>query len=394
MSRLPGLDLVRLAKLSRRHETPAYYYDAAVIRDRAARLSSALGGRVEILYAVKANPFPPVLRCLRRLVAGADVASEGELAAALRAGYDPRSISFAGPGKSTRELERALRAGVTVQAESEAELDAIDSIASRSKKGRTPVGLRINPAEEAASGGMKMGGGAKPFGIDEERIPALVRRIRRSRRLLLGGVHVYAGSQILDPAVVVESFRRTLALARRAQELWGEALGFINFGGGFGIPYYEGERPLDLDALRSGLAGVFAAAPPDPSTRCWAESGRYLVGEAGAYVTRVLVRKRSRGKTFLVVDGGMHHHLAASGNLGAVLKKNFPVAVLDRPGPARERVTVAGPLCTPLDTLARDVKLPVMRPGDRLAVLQSGAYALSASPVGFLSRPAARERMT
>ncbi|HTL70916.1 MAG TPA: type III PLP-dependent enzyme [Candidatus Eisenbacteria bacterium] len=375
--------------------TPAYYYHSGSLRRCYRRLAAFLPSGFEILFSVKANPHASVLGCFRRLGAGADVASEEELRRALRAGFPPARISFAGPGKNAEELRLAVAKGVTIQAESEEELIEIDKISARLGR-RAVAGIRVNPALSHESDGMRMGGGPKPFGIDEERLPAVVSRLAACRHLTVGGIHVFSGSQILDGRVLAESFADTWRIAVQMRRRLGRGLAFVNFGGGFGLPYFAGERPLDLAAfgrrLRRALGGELAAASRS-GTRFWVESGRYLAGEAGVYVTKVLYKKISRGRTYLITDGGMNHHLPASGNFGTILKKNYPIRVLGARGRRSETVTIAGPLCTPLDVLGRDVRLPAAGPGDLVGIFQSGAYGLTASPSGFLSRRPPREAL-
>jgi len=208
-------------------------------------------------------------------------------------------------------------------------------------------------------------------------------------------LHFYLGTQILDHEILVRQYRHTLEVAKRLVTRIGRPLSTVDFGGGLGIPYFTGERALDVQKLRIELNSLIAHINDDRAfegTRFMIEPGRYLVGQAGVYVARVNDVKISRGKKYVVIDGGMNHHLAASGNLGQVIKRNFPMAVLNKLArTAQERVDVVGPLCTPLDTLGRDVELPEIEVGDLVGVFQSGAYARTASPHQFLSYPAPPE---
>jgi diaminopimelate decarboxylase len=367
--------------------TPFYAYDRSAIAARLAALRGALPPDVHLHYAVKANPMPAVVGAMRPLVDGFDVASLGELRVALAAGMPPGEISFAGPGKTERELEGAIAAGITINLESAGELERAAHAAER--LGRVPhVAVRVNPDFELKSSGMKMTGGAKPFGIDAEQVPAVLARIGA-----LGcdfrGFHIFSGSQNLRPDSLVEAQNLTFELALRLAEAAPGPVRLLNIGGGFGIPYFPGEQPLDL----APVAGNLAAQLPGVRERLGPvevviELGRYLVGEAGAYFCKVIDRKESRGRTFLVTDGGLHHHLAASGNFGQVLRKNYPVVAAERVrGGPREEVTVVGPLCTPLDLLADRMELGHCEPGDLVCVLQSGAYGYTASPHRFLGQP-------
>jgi diaminopimelate decarboxylase len=324
-----------------------------------------------------------------------EVASSGEFHQALAAGCPPESVVFAGPGKTERELETALTGKIgEIHAESLTEIERIGRLA-RKLGTQADVGLRINPQTEVQGGALRMGGRPAPFGVDEELLETVLEAIGRQPSIRFRGIHMFIGTQILDCATLVHQYRHALDVARRAARIVGRPLETVDFGGGFGIPYVGEDRPLDLGALQVGLAEVLAEFTGDPEfrgTRFIVEPGRFLVGEAGIYLTRVTDIKVSRSRTFVVVDGGMHHHLAASGNLGQVIKRNYPVAVLNRlgaePGPP---VDVVGPLCTPLDTLARGIALPPVTIGDLIGVFQSGAYARAASPLGFLSHPSPPE---
>ena len=375
--------------------TPAFVYDAAAIERRWTAMRAAFPSSVAIHYSIKANPCPALVRSFVERGAGLEIASSGELLLALAAGAAPERILFAGPGKTDAELELALKHDIgEIHVESFAEVDRLAVLAARLGT-RARVAARINPGADAQGGAMRMGGKPAPFGVDEERLDEIVTRVARDPALELRGVHLFAGTQILDAGTLLTQYEKALAIARRAAAIAGRPLATVDFGGGLGIPYFAGDQPLDLDRLGSGVAALLSAIARDPafaSTRFVVEPGRFLVGEAGIYVTRVTDVKTSRGKMFAILDGGMNHHLAASGNLGQVLKRNFPIALIERlDEPRAERVDVVGPLCTPLDHLGRDVTLPAPAIGDLVGIFQSGAYARSASPLGFLSRPAPPE---
>ena len=373
-------------------DTPLFVYDLGIVRRRIAAFRAAFPS-VHLHYAMKANPYPPLLARIAGLVEGLDVASIGELERALAAGGAARSISFAGPGKRDRELGAAIAAGVTINCESEGE--AARAIAAGEGLGIRPrLAVRVNPDFEIRGSAMRMGGGARPFGVDAERVPALVRTI-----LAAGadwrGFHIFAGSQALSADALIEAQRAALALAAGLAEASAAPPPLVNLGGGFGIPYFAGEMPLDTMAVGTALETQLATRPASLRDSIFAiELGRWLVGEAGVYLTRIVDRKVSHGKTFLVVDGGMHHQLAASGNFGQVVRRNYPVAIASRYGaPETEEASIVGCLCTPLDRLADDVMLPQAVPGDVVAVFQAGAYGLSASPQAFLDQPAALEML-
>ena len=373
-------------------DTPLFVYDLGLVRGRIGRFRSAFPG-VHLHYAVKANPFPPLLERIGRDVDGLDVASGGELELAIAAGADPARISFAGPGKRDRELAAAIDHGITVNCESEGEVERALSLAAAAGK-RSRLAVRVNPDFEIKGAGMRMGGGAKPFGIDSSRVPGTVRRIIDGGGEWRG-FHIFAGSQALEASALIEAQQASLKLAESLAQQAEAAPPLVNLGGGFGIPYFHGEQPLDVEAVGAALAESLADRPKIlAETQFAIELGRWIVGEAGVYLTRIVDRKESHGKTFLIVDGGMHHQLAASGNFGQVIRRNFPVAVAGRFGsPPEEEVSIVGCLCTPLDRLADDVMMPKAEPGDLVAIFLAGAYGLSASPQAFLAQSQALERL-
>lgn len=379
---------IPLSELARRvGRTPFYAYDRDVLARRVQDVRRVLAERVRLHYAIKANPMPALVAYMARLVDGLDVASARELSVALDAGAEPKHVSFAGPGKSVAELEQAAAARILINVESAREVRELASIASSTGR-LARVAVRVNPDFELKTSGMKMGGGAKPFGVDAEAVPDLLREIGRIG-LRFEGFHIYSGSQNLRAEAICEAQRGAYALARRLAEHAPATVLSINIGGGFGIPYFAGERPLELAPIAETLGELSEQVKRDfPAADLVVELGRFLVGEAGVYVCRVVDRKVSRGHVFLVTDGGLHHHLAASGNFGQVIRKNYPVAIGNRLGVDDvEQATVVGPLCTPLDMLAERAALPVATEGDLVVVFQSGAYGLTASPTRFLGHP-------
>lgn len=384
-----GLPLTRLAE--RVGQTPFYAYDRALLAARAQALRAALPPGLKIHYAMKANPMPALVAHMAGLVDGIDVASAGELKVALDAGANPQDISFAGPGKRDAELHQAVAAGILVNIESFREIPVLAAAAQRLGL-PARVAVRVNPDFELKASGMKMGGGPKQFGVDAEQVPALLAEIAGAG-LAFEGFHLFAGSQNLKAEAIVEAQRKSFELALRLAEHAPAPVRFLNLGGGFGIPYFPGEQALDLAPIADKLAQISAQAAAElPQAELVIELGRYLVGEAGIYVCRVVDRKISRGQTYLVTDGGLHHHLAASGNFGQVIRKNYPVAVGNRmDAAAAGEASVVGPLCTPLDVLADRMSLPAAEIGDLVVVFQSGAYGFTASPERFLGHPAAVE---
>lgn len=366
--------------------TDAFYvYDAALMRQRMAELRAALPAGVHIRYALKANPYPPVAALMAGLADGMDVASASELRIALDAGVAAQDISFAGPGKRDAELEQAIIAGCLINLESLNEAARVAAIGKAMDR-KPRVALRLNPDFELRGAGMRMSGGAKPFGIDAEDAPGALREVA-ALGLDCEGLHIFSGSQSLKADAIAASLEQAYALAERLLPHLASPLRQLNLGGGFGIPYFPGEPPLDLAPISAALKGIVTRAGQTmPQAGLHLELGRYLVGEAGCYVTRIVDRKLSRGQIFLITAGGMNHHLAASGNLGQVLRKNYPVAIGNRfTAATEENATVCGPLCSPLDVLAENYALPRAEVGDLVVVFQSGAYGASASPQGFLS---------
>ena len=373
--------------------TPLVAYDNNIVGGQIARFRAAMPDGIALHYAVKANPYGPLLRFFARYVDGFDVASAGELQLLRDAEVEGLPISFAGPGKRDEEIENAIAGGVTLNIESESEFERALAIAEF--VGRQPkIAVRVNPPFGIQGAGMKMGGLASPFGVDADRAAALVKRVLESGAEWRG-LHIFAGSQVLAADALIEAQRATVALAVEISGAAGAEPPEINLGGGFGIPYFPGEQPLDIVAVGAALAETLANAPESlANTRFAIELGRWLVGEAGVYLARITDRKESGGRTFLVTDGGLHHMLAASGNFGQVLRRNYPVAIAGRFGcEPEEEVTVTGCLCTPLDLLADEVSLPHAEPGDVVAIFCAGAYGLSASPQAFLGHPPAREML-
>ena len=386
---LGGLAISQLA--ARVGSTPFYAYDRDLISGRIAELRKHLPSRLKLHYAMKANPMPAVVQHLSRIVDGLDLASAGEMAVALDTGMDPALISFAGPGKTRSELSQAIAAGVVINMESSNEMETIARLAAEQGI-RAKVAIRVNPDFELKSSGMKMGGGPQQFGVDAENVPEMLQRLG-GLDLDFRGFHIFSGSQNLREDSLLETQEKTLDLAISLAKFAPNQPKHVNIGGGFGIPYFPGDKSLNLQVLGDGLAKLlnkFHGQMPD--TEVVMELGRYMVGEAGLYVTRVIDKKTSRGEVYLITDGGMHHHLAASGNFGQLIRKNYPVAIANRMGATdKEKANIVGCLCTPLDRLGDKMLLPRAEIGDLVVLFQSGAYGLSASPTSFLGHPAPKE---
>lgn len=392
--RTHGADLVvgdhSVAALAAQFGTPLYIYDAEAMRANFRTLAAAVSGFADIHYSVKANPDPAVIALFLAEGAGVEIASLGEYRRAIAAGARPEQILFAGPGKRRAELEAVVDGGIgEIHVETLEEIDRLEAIGAARDR-RIDIAIRINPVASAQGGAMRMGGKPTAFGFDEEDVVAILAYIAARPHLRLTGLHVFAGTQILDAEVLLTQWAHGLDLAVRVAAIAGHPLRTIDLGGGLGIPYFEGDATLDLARVADGIPALLArksASAGIADARVVIEPGRYLAGPGGLYVAEVNAVKVSRGSTFVITDGGMHHHLAASGNLGQVVKRDYPLVTPARmaEAPAAQPVSVVGPLCTPLDTLARKAVLPQLRSGDLVAILQSGAYGLTASPNGFLS---------
>ena len=368
------------------NRTPIYIYSKEIIKERISLLRNALPDSISLHYAAKANPMMDVVKYTASIVDGLDVASGNELKIALQTDTDVKDISFAGPGKSEWELTESILSGITINVESELEFDKIIKI-SETASCIPNIALRINPDFELKSSGMKMSGGPKPFGVDAEIAPTLLKKIANSNANFMG-FHIFSGSQNLSADAIIESQTKTFSLAKYLASTSNLSIKKLNIGGGFGIPYFPGEVALDLEPISQNLERLLEKYKNDFSdTEIIIELGRYIVGEAGLYVCSVIDKKISRGTTYLITNGGLHHHLAASGNFGQVIRKNYPVTIANKIGSNTEKVSIVGPLCTPLDILANDMELPIADVGDIVAVFQSGAYGYSASPHNFLSHP-------
>ncbi|MFK5986321.1 MAG: pyridoxal-dependent decarboxylase, exosortase A system-associated [Pseudomonadota bacterium] len=378
-------------------QTPFYAYDRNLIHQRIKKLKQHLPEQISLHYAIKANPFVPLVDDISLLVDGLDVASQHELLIALNSNINHKHISFAGPGKSDSELKAAIVSQVLINVESITELERIKTFAEEYKIAAR-IALRLNPDFELKNSGMRMSGGAKPFGIDTELL-ADIFPLFTSTWLDFEGFHLFMGSQNLRPELIIDAHNQIFTLVDQLIKQYQLSLKHLNIGGGFGIPYFPGDNPLELEPICQNLKNLikqaeFMQTSQQSNTEIVIELGRYLVGEAGVYICQVVDIKASRGKKFVIVNGGLHHHLANSGNFGQTIRKNYPVVIANKYKNSEldeEVVTITGPLCTPLDLLAKDVLLPKCDIGDYFVVLQSGAYGKSASPENFLGQPIVKE---
>lgn len=383
-----GIPITQLA--ARVGQTPFYAYDRKIIKERVQLLRDTLPKEIHLHYAIKANPMPAIVQTMATLVDGFDLASAGEMKTALDTEMPRQHISFAGPGKTDKELKQAIASEIIINMESENEMERISNIAE--KLGITPkVAIRVNPDFELKASGMKMSGGPKQFGVDAERVPTTLKRLAELN-LVFHGFHIFSGSQNLNAESIIDAHNKTFELAYRLANQAPCPVQLLNIGGGLGIPYFPGDTRIDLEPIAENLYNILPTVKKNlPHAEIVMELGRFLVGEAGIYACKIIDRKESRGEIFLVTDGGLHHHLAASGNFGQVIRKNYPVMAGKISNEKTETVNIVGPLCTPLDILANKMDLPEMDVGDLVVVFQSGAYGYTASPEKFLSHPPTQE---
>jgi diaminopimelate decarboxylase len=376
-------------------DTPFYAYDRQLITNKVSYLKRILPDKISVSYAIKANPLVSLVHMLSQQVEGFDVASKKEMLLALQTGIPAKKISFAGPGKSSDDIQAAIIAGVILHVESIGEIAKVAGTAKKLQL-KAEIAIRVNPSFELKLSGMKMSGGAKPFGIDEEQIAQVLTKLPLDV-LNLRGFHIYSGSQNLNADAIILSQQQTFALAQKLAEntkkITQRNIDYLNIGGGFGVPYFANQLPLDINRIANNLEQLLDQYHPlVDSTEIILELGRYLVAEAGIYVCKIIDKKVSRGTTYLVCNGGLHHHLANSGNFGQVIRKNYPVVIGNKlHNNDEELVNIVGPLCTPLDVIADKILLPKADIDDYVVVFQSGAYGASASPKDFLSQPSLAE---
>ena len=384
--------------LAAAHGTPFYLYDLDAALAHLAVLREHLPPFVDVFYCVKANGNKKVMEAFRPHVAGLDLSSAGELDMAVAAGFDPKHASIAGPGKTVDDLERCVDGGVgIISLESVAELERLGKVA-RARGKRQDVTLRINPIQTPKEFAMRMGGGASQFGVPEEEAEAALDAVLAEPAVRIVGLHIYAGTQCLEERALVDNMMGSLEIVARlarSKNLVAEQLRVVNLGGGFGIPYFAGQTAVDTAALGRAIGAKLqewrAANPRFAETRFIFELGRFLIGLYGVYVSRVTEIKETRGKRFVILDGGMHHCFPATGNFGSMVKKNYPVQNLTRGGEteldseANAPQEICGPLCTPMDSMARAVRIARAEPGDLIGFFACGAYSFAASPLLFLS---------
>jgi diaminopimelate decarboxylase len=385
-----------LVDIAQRFGTPCYVYFMDDIAARCEALRQAFASRFQISYAVKANPNIGLLQRLRAHIDALDISSAGEMQRALRAGWPPQRLSFTGPGKRPQELVTAVTQRIGhIVVESVHEARTVSQIASACGT-QQDILVRLTPRRIPRGFGLNMAGKPSQFGIDEEDLDAAFAALKTLPGLRIRGCHIYSGTQCLDADALVEHFAICCELFRQCATRHALTPHVLVFGSGFGIPYYPGQQALDLGSLAARVQLVLDDLLQDDRFRhaaCMLETGRYLVGEAGIFVTRVIRIKVSRGTRIAICDGGMHHHLAACGHLGTVFHRNYRIFKVNASEGTGATATydLVGPLCTTIDTLGHAVALPPLDEGDLLGIHCSGAYGLTASPLHFISHPPPQE---
>ncbi|HEX2947343.1 MAG TPA: diaminopimelate decarboxylase [Clostridia bacterium] len=381
------MDNDRIIEILREHKSPMYLYDAGIIQNQYAKLKECLPEQFEIFYSMKANPLLGICQLMKRLGSRVEVASEGELHTALAAGFPVRDIIFTSPGKTYEELSYAIESGIySINIESFEEFKILQSIAIEKSK-KVDVSIRINPDFDTSGASIKMSGGSTQFGIDFKQAMEGMTALIQSPHVNIKGIHVYMGTQILNAEDVITTMDEIFKMALEIQGQTGINLKFIDLGGGFGVPYFKGDQELDLSALKSGVGRIWNHYRDKlEGVRIAVESGRFLMAEAGQFLSKVLYCKNSKGRSFVICDGGSNFH-ANSAFLGRHIRNNFPMLILGKENEPVMETTVVGPLCTSTDVIGQKVMLPAVEPGDVLVVEKSGAYGLTDSPMMFLSHP-------
>lgn len=378
------------------YESPYYLYDGDELERHVLKIRSIIHPSVKIFFSLKANNNVALIKMLRKYGCGVEIASQGELFLAQKAGYQPEDIIYSGPGKTIEELRKAIDYDILcINIESLEELELTDRLARKYRK-KASIAVRINPDQDVVKSSIKMAGVPRQFGIDESQLDDFFSLLRTCKHVNFKGIHVYTGTQLLNPDYIMASFSYSIQIAETIRHKFGVEVTFIDLGGGFGVPYFSHEQELDFDALSMRTNELIQQAKIlFPDAIFILESGRYLVAKAGYYVCKVLYTKISKGEKYAIVDGGMHHHVASTFR-GRTMRNNFPVRLIKQDGrrvSEIERVNIAGALCTPDDLLAKNVELPTVEPGDYIIILNSGAYGLSFSPIQFLGHPTPAEIM-
>ncbi|MCK5719629.1 MAG: diaminopimelate decarboxylase [Thiomargarita sp.] len=377
---------VDILTLVKQYGTPLYVYDLEIIKQQYQALKTAIPESVNIFYAIKANPNPSICQFMHSLGMGAEVASAGELYVALKTGFAGKSIIYNGPGKTDEDIEYAIQNKVhIINIESLDELHRLNTIAEQQQR-LVKICVRINPILSITQAKMQTGGGSQKLGVDEEQIETIIKTAVQLDWIRLLGIHIYIGSQILDEKLLLKSIENTLFIAKRLANEFDLPMRCINFGGGLGVPYEDSEPKFNVKQFGKGLAYVIEKVAQlfDLSkTQFILEPGRFLVSDAGIFLTKVINVKHSREKQYAIIDGGINHAF-----LPIRMNKKYATVIANKMDlPANHSITVGGPLCTSMDVFSNEVQLPEVEAGDIIGIFNSGAYGFSASLLYFLSAP-------
>ncbi|MDY6992390.1 MAG: type III PLP-dependent enzyme [Pseudomonadota bacterium] len=378
--------------------TPVFVYQLDAVQTRIADAREIFGNRFSLSYAVKSNPNPTILQRLKNQVEILDISSGGELVKAIAVGWSPERLSFTGPGKHDAELQAAIEHRIGwVIIESVHEANRLNRFAEQAGIIQ-PILIRINPMKLPRGFGVNMAGKPSQFGIDEEEINQAIESIIQLRHLRLCGFHIYSGTQCLRSEAIVENYQIFIDIFSRVCETHQLKPEKLIFGSGLGIPYHENDQPIELKTIAEHInpaLDVLRTQPRFAQTDFVLEVGRYFIGEAGLYLTRVINKKSSRGATICICDGGMNHHLGACGHLGSVIHRNYQMFKVINQETEQlatlQPYELFGPLCTSIDRLGHSVQFPGLNIGDTIAIRCSGAYGPTASPVYFISHEPPKE---
>ncbi len=375
---------VALTDILKKYSTPLYVYDLKIIEEQFRHLRDGLPDCIEIFYSVKSNPNINICSAIKRLGAGAEIASSGELYTAIESGFPPDKIIFDGPGKTETDLQYAITTGIKlINTESIEEIKRIDKIAySLSKK--VNVSLRINPPIDKNSAKMHTAGKAQKFGTDLKIADTVIESALKLKNISFCGIHVYLGSQIFDHRFLTSTLSQTIDYALDSSQKFGFDLKYINLGGGLGVPYNDSEENFDIIGFGNLLEDIIETRKTRlKKTALFMEIGRYLTSESGIYLTKIIDIKESGGEVFVIVDGGINHSF-----LPIIMNKSYPTYIINKLTDEKTTlVNIGGNLCTSVDMFSKKILIPAPEIGDVVAIFNSGAYGFSASMLYFLSHP-------
>ena len=374
-----------ISEIIQKYETPLYYYDGDKIEANTVLLKGSLIQGSTLYFSMKANPLLGLCRIMNDLGCGIEVASKGELFVALEAGVNPDRIIFTGPGKTYEELKYAVKKHIhIINIESLEEVKMINDIAEK-QDCCVNVAIRVNPKESKMNAKIKMSGVSSQFGIEESSIDEdVIDFIKNLSNIKLVGIQVYMGTQILDAEDIIANTEYIIQLGIGLSQKYNFDLKYLNLGGGFGVPYFNNDEPLQMDKLKDGMIRIKEKYKTKlDNAEIVFESGRFILADAGKFITKVLYKKESKGKKYIVCDGGSNFH-AASAFLGRIIRNNYPMYSIPD-SEDKEEITVTGPLCTPTDVIGQSVEInKYIEEGDFIVIDKAGAYGITYSPYAFL----------